>query len=182
MTAIKRLDDLFILDKQFGRQDLNFIPKRLRLASADVSGFKVVFINSLIKQGKKLRAEYWTHSLLVAIKRHMRLKMSHFDAFIYSLTRLRPLVGFRRFKLGRTLYYLPMWLHDKKKRGMAVRYLLKAARDTRKGGGKNISLEKVLELCLFNILHKDNVALQYRADFHKIVKEGMSFVRFLRWM
>lgn len=58
MTAIKRLDSLFLLDKPFGRQDLKFIPKRLHLSSADISGFKVMFINSLIKQGKKLRAEY----------------------------------------------------------------------------------------------------------------------------
>lgn len=108
MVAIKRLDNLFLLEKEFGRQDLKFIPKRLRIVSADTSGFKLMFVNSLIKQGKKLRAEYWTHSLLVAIKRHMRLQMSHFDAFIYSLMRLRPLMGYRRFKLGRTLYHLPM--------------------------------------------------------------------------
>lgn len=58
MTSIKRLDNLFLLDRPFGRQDLKFIPKRLRISSADVSGFKVMFTNSLIKQGKKLRAEY----------------------------------------------------------------------------------------------------------------------------
>jgi ribosomal protein S7 len=180
--STRRLDNVFVLEREFGKHDLKFRHKRLRFVSDDVSKFKVLFINSLIKQGKKLRAEYWVHSLLVALKRHMRIQMSHFDVFTYALVRLRPLVGFRRFKLGRTLYYLPMWLRDQKKRGMAVRYLLRAARDPHKGSGKNISMEKVLELFLFNVLHKDNVAFQYRVDFHKIVKEGMAFVRFLKWL
>lgn len=106
--STRRLDNLFVLEREFGKHDLKFRHKRLRFVSDDVSKFKVLFVNSLIKQGKKLRAEYWVHSLLVALKRHMRIKMSHFNVFIYSLIRLRPLVGFRRFKLGRTLYYLPM--------------------------------------------------------------------------
>lgn len=56
--STRRLDNLFVLEREFGKHDLKFRHKRLRFVSDDVSKFKVLFVNSLIKQGKKLRAEY----------------------------------------------------------------------------------------------------------------------------
>lgn len=97
----------FVLDTHFRRSDLSFNHKKLFFASTDIRFFKTLFINSLIKQGKKIRAEFWVHSLLFALKRHMRIKMSQYHILYYTFMRLRPLVMLRKVKLGRTMYYLP---------------------------------------------------------------------------
>ncbi len=102
------LANTFVLDTHFRRNDLSFNHKKLFFVSKDVRHFKVLFINSLIKQGKKLRAEFWIHSLLYALKRHMRINMSQYNVIYYTFVRLRPLVTLRKLKLGRTLYHLPM--------------------------------------------------------------------------
>lgn len=108
-------------------------------------------------------------------------KMNHFEVLTYALLRLRPLMGLRRFKLGRTLLFLPLNMSERKKSGIGVRYLIKAARVTN-SGPRRISMEKVLELVLLNAHDSKNTAFQARAELHKAVREGMAFSRFLRWL
>lgn len=175
------LSNSFVLDTHFRRTDLSFNHKKLKFVSSDIRFFKILFINSLVKQGKKIRAEFWVHSLLYALKRHMRINMSHYNILYYTFIRLRPLVTLRKVKLGRTLYQLPMWINRRKQNAFAIRVLLKAARMSDKGT-RRISMEKLLELFLLNFLKKDNPAIQYRIALHKDVHESMAFSHFLKWL
>lgn len=175
------LKNSFVLDTHFRRNDLSFNHKKLFFVSKDVRHFKMLFINSLIKQGKKIRAEFWIHSLLYALKKHMRINMSQYNVIYYTFVRLRPLVTLRKLKLGRTLYHLPMWISRRKKNASAVRLLLKSSRISDKGT-RRISMVKVLELVLQNLLKKDNIAFQQRIILHKEVHESMAFSHFLRWV
>lgn len=175
------LSKSFVLDTHFRRSDLSFNHKKLSFVSNDVRFFKQFFLNSLVKQGKKIRAEFWIHSLLFALKRHMRINMSHFNILYYTFVRLRPLVSLRRVKLGRTLYQLPLWINRRKRNAYAIRVLLRASRVSEKGT-KRISLEKVLELLLLNLLKKENSAFQQRVALHKEVHDSMAFSHFLKWL
>ncbi len=60
-----------------------------------------------------------------------------------------------------------------------MRVLLKASRISDKGT-RRISLEKVLELLLLNLLKKENAAYQYRVALHKEVHDSMAFSHFLK--
>jgi hypothetical protein len=53
----KILSNSFVLEKHVRRDDLSFNHKKLSFVSNDVKFFKQFFLNSLIKQGKKIRAE-----------------------------------------------------------------------------------------------------------------------------
>jgi len=72
-------------------------------------------------------------------------------------------------------------LNRKKKNAYAVRLLLKSSRISDKGT-KRISMVKLLELVLQNLLKKDNIAFQHRVALHKEVHESMAFSHFLRWL
>jgi len=52
------LSKSFVLDTHFRRSDLSFNHKKLSFVSNDVRFFKQFFLNSLVKQGKKIRAEF----------------------------------------------------------------------------------------------------------------------------
>ena len=82
--------------------------KNLSFTSSDIRMFKLLFINSLVKKGKKITAEYFVHRLLYHIKLSIGKGTSHFDVLFYTFIRLRPLVTLRPFKAGPTLYHLPI--------------------------------------------------------------------------
>lgn len=179
MNSKQILSKSFVLDTHFRRNDLSFNHKKLSFVSNDVKFFKQFFLNSMIKEGKKIRAEYWMHGLLFALKRHMRINMSHYNILYYTFVRLRPLVSLRKLKLGRTMYQLPLWINKKKRNAYAIRVLLKASRVSEKGT-RRISFEKVLELLLLNLLKKENTAYKYRITLHKDVHDSMAFSHFLK--
>jgi len=58
MMSKNVLSKSFVLDTHFRRSDLSFNHKKLSFVSNDVKFFKQFFLNSLIKEGKKIRAEY----------------------------------------------------------------------------------------------------------------------------
>lgn len=90
------------------KDELSFNISELTFVGKDIKQFKLLFLNSLIKEGKKIRAEKWVNLILFKLKHQIDGSISHFDVMFYTFIRLRPLVVLRPVKIGRALYRLPM--------------------------------------------------------------------------
>jgi len=81
--------------------------------------FKQYFINSMIKQGRKLHSERMYHDMLGLLKK-FSLSEPHLIVF-KALINLLPLIGLIPIKVGSSTYSVPVSVGIYKKRLQAVK-------------------------------------------------------------
>lgn len=148
----------------------------------DKKFMKRFFIQSLIKQGKRLRSINWFKDIMVAVKQRLSLsRITHFKAFFFTLMRLKPRYWLRKYKRGRRTEYFPTWIKDQRNKAEAVRLFLKVSKSTAPGA-KNVSKSRIIDLIILNTFLKKNDAYDALISYWKTVRKNMHNMNFVPWV
>lgn len=148
----------------------------------DKKFMKRFFIQSLVKQGKRLRAINWFKTIMSIIKKRLSVsRLTNFKAFYFTMMRLKPRYWLRKYKRGRRTEFFPTWIKDKRNKAEAVRLFLKMSKSTAPGS-KTVSKQRMIELILLNTFYKKNDAYDALISYWKTVRKNMHNVNFVPWV
>ena len=150
------------------------VPKRPILPDPKF-GSKVLarFINKVMLCGKKSVAEQITYEALELIK--TRSGRDPMDVFNQALGNAMPQVEVRPRRVGGATYQVPMEVRPDRRRALAIRWLVTAARKR----GENTMTEKLAGE-LLDASNNRGAAVKKREDTHKMAEANRAFSHY-RW-
>ena len=131
------------------------------------------FMNSIMYDGKKSVAEAIVYGALDTIE--TRLKREPIDVFHNALDNVRPGIEVRARRVGGATYQVPVEVRPDRRRALAIRWLVNAARKR----GENTMTEK-LAAELLDASNNRGTAVKKREDTHKMAEANRAFSHY-RW-
>jgi len=131
------------------------------------------FMNSLMNDGKKSAAEsivYGAFDIVLA-----KTKQDPITVFHTALDNIRPAVEVRSRRVGGATYQVPVEVRPDRRRALAIRWLVNAARKR----GENTMTEK-LAAELLDAANNRGTAVKKREDTHKMAEANRAFSHY-RW-
>ena len=131
------------------------------------------FVNVIMLDGKKTRAEKIIYTILDKISKEKKIDAIKF--FHEVLNNVKPRVEVRSRRVGGATYQVPMEVKVDRSQALAIRRIIDAAR---RRGGKNMEMKLYQE---FLDAHQNKGgAVKKREDTHKIADANKAFAHF-RW-
>ena len=131
------------------------------------------FVNVIMLDGKKTRAEKIIYSILDKISKEKKIDAIKF--FHEVLNNVKPRVEVRSRRVGGATYQVPMEVKVDRSQALAIRWIIDAAR---RRGGKNMEMKLYQE---FLDAHQNKGgAVKKREDTHKMADANKAFAHF-RW-
>jgi len=131
------------------------------------------FINTVMKRGKKTKAQQIVYGALEQIKE--KTKEEPLKIFDKVMNAVKPQVEVRSVRVGGANYQVPMPVSSDRQNALAFRWILGAAR-ARKGH----SMEEKLMGEMTDILAGIGGALKKREDVHRMAEANKAFAHFAR--
>ncbi len=132
------------------------------------------FINYLMIDGKKTIAEKIVYSAMSKLAE--KTKLGELEAFMKALENVRPKIELRSRRVGGANYQVPVPVTESRQLSLAMRWILKAAKEGR--GGKD-SIESLTNQ-LFSAFNKEGSAYKKREEVHKMAEANKAFSH-LNW-
>ncbi len=132
------------------------------------------FINHLMKKGKKTLAQKVFYRALDAIKEKMPDK-DPLEVFYTALSNCMPELETRPRRVGGATYQIPMEVPEDRKKTLAMRWILEAAR-ARKGR----PMFRRLAEELIDAYNNQGAAIKKKEDTHRMAEANRAFAHF-RW-
>ena len=132
------------------------------------------FMNSIMYEGKKAVAEtivYGAMDILGA----KRKEAEPLETFHAALDNVAPSVEVRSRRVGGATYQVPVEVRPERRRALAIRWLVTAARNR----GENTMTEKRAGE-LLDAAHNRGAAVKKREDTHKMAEANRAFSHY-RW-
>ena len=129
------------------------------------------FINYVMLGGKKTTARKVVYGAFDIIKE--KTKKDPVEVFQRAIENVSPLMEVRSKRVGGATYQVPIEVRTTRKFALAVRWILKAARDKK---GKPMK-EKLAEE-LMAAYKKEGVAIKKREDTHRMAEANRAFAHF----
>ena len=131
------------------------------------------FVNVIMLDGKKTRAEKIIYTILDKISKEKKIDAIKF--FHDVLNNVKPRVEVRSRRVGGATYQVPMEVKVDRSQALAIRWIIDAAR---KRGGKNMQMKLYQE---FLDAHQNKGGpVKKREDTHKMADANKAFAHF-RW-
>ena len=131
------------------------------------------FVNVIMLDGKKTRAEKIIYTILDKISKEK--KMDAIKFFYDVLDNVKPRVEVRSRRVGGATYQIPMEVKVDRSQALAIRWIIDAAR---KRSGKNMKMKLYQE---FLDAHQNKGgAVKKREDTHRMADANKAFAHF-RW-
>ena len=131
------------------------------------------FMNSVMLDGKKSVAELIVYGAFETVEQ--RAKRDPLGVFHDALANVRPLVEVRSRRVGGATYQVPVEVRPDRRRALAIRWLVNAARKR----GENTMTEK-LAAELLDASNNRGTAVKKREDTHKMAEANRAFSHY-RW-
>jgi len=132
-----------------------------------------VFINHLMRRGKKSVASHILYSSFAQIEEKM--KRSPLEVFEQAIRNTMPTVEVRPRRVGGANYQVPVEVASDRRQTLAFRWLLAAAR-TR--GGKSMAEKLAGEF--MDAAQNQGAAIKKREETHKMAEANRAYAHF-RW-
>lgn len=127
------------------------------------------FINYVMESGKKTIAERLVYG---AIKRlSEKTNLPEMEAFNKAMDNIKPKVELRSRRVGGANYQVPTPVTEARQVSLAMRWVLKAARESR--GNKNF--DEALFQQLLSSYNKEGAAYKKREEVHKMAEANKAF-------
>lgn len=133
--------------------------------------FVTMFVNRLMKHGKKLLAYRIMYKAMAVIKR--KTKRNPRKILARAMLYIQPSVEVKAKRVGGSVYQVPMKVKPARSKVLAVRWILAAAR---KRGGKGIVLKLVNEL--IDAATKTGGARKRRTEIYRMARANRAFAKF----
>jgi small subunit ribosomal protein S7 len=131
------------------------------------------FMNSVMYAGKKSVAEGIVYGALGMIE--TKTKQSPLTVFEQALENVMPTIEVRSRRVGGATYQVPVEVRPDRRRALAIRWLVTAARKR----GENTMTEK-LAAELLDASNNRGTAVKKREDTHKMAEANRAFSHY-RW-
>ena len=132
------------------------------------------FMNYVMYEGKKAVAENIVYGAFDLINTRRR-DMDTIQVFHTALDNVAPSVEVRSRRVGGATYQVPVEVRPERRRALAIRWLVNAARNR----GENTMTEK-LAAELLDASNNRGTAVKKREDTHKMAEANRGFSQF-RW-
>ena len=130
------------------------------------------FINKLMQDGKKLKAERIFYKALEAVAK--RTETEPKAAFNTALSNIMPVMEVRSRRVGGSTYQVPVPVEDKRAKALAMRWIIAAA-DAKSG-----DMVSCLSNELTDAFNKTGVSYKKKEDMHRMADANKAFSHF-RW-
>ena len=131
------------------------------------------FMNCLMYDGKKSAAEHIVYGALTTIEQ--RTKSDPLKLFHAALENVSPAIEVRSRRVGGATYQVPVEVRPDRRRALAIRWLVAAARKR----GENTMTEKLAGE-LLDASNNRGAAVKKREDTHKMAEANRAFSHY-RW-
>ena len=131
------------------------------------------FINSIMYDGKRAKAEKILYSALERIKE--KNKEDPIKIFNNAITNVKPNLEVRSRRVGGATYQVPVEVKAKRGQALALRWLMDATRKR-----KNKTMSEKLYYELLDASQNKGSAIKKREDTHKMAESNKAFAHF-RW-
>lgn len=131
-------------------------------------------INKLMMDGKKATARTLVYDAIERLGE--ATKRPPVEALEVSLKNVAPIVEVRSKRIGGATYQVPMEVRPERKMALAMRWIIKAARDRQ---GK--SMAEFLKDELLDAYNNTGTAIKKREDVHKMAEANKAFAHFARF-
>ena len=131
------------------------------------------FMNSIMKDGKKSTAERIVYGALDRVED--KAKTDPVELFHQALENVSPAIEVRSRRVGGATYQVPVEVRAERKKALAIRWLISAAR----GRNKNTMVER-LSGELMDAANNRGAAVKKREDTHRMAEANRAFSHY-RW-
>jgi len=132
-----------------------------------------MFINKLMRDGKKSTAERVMHDTLSIIEQ--RARRNPVEVFEQAIRNAKPILEVRPRRVGGATYQIPLEVRPERQMALAIRWLLMAAR-ARKGR----PMAERLAAELMDAASGQGVTIKRRDDTHRMAEANRAFAHY-RW-
>ena len=131
------------------------------------------FINCVMYDGKKSRAQRVVYDALDRIEQRTKGNPSGFEVFERAIENVRPRVEVRSKRVGGANYQVPMQVSRRRQTSLAFRWIINSAR-----GEKGRPMADRLGKELFDAAHGDGKAMSTREQTHRMADANKAFAHF----
>jgi small subunit ribosomal protein S7 len=131
------------------------------------------FMNSLMLDGRKSVAETIVYGALDSVEN--KTKMNPLTVFEEALTNVMPHVEVRSRRVGGATYQVPVEVRTERRQALAIRWLIKAARDR----NESTMIDR-LSGELLDASNNRGSAVKKREDIHRMAEANRAFSHY-RW-
>lgn len=134
--------------------------------------YKTYFINSTIKQGRKLYSERMYHNMLGLFKKFSKVEPS--VLFLKAFSNLLPLIGLIPIKVGSSTYSVPVAVGIYKKRLYAIKSVIKSIKTPK----SNLNVYALAEV-VYGASQGDGAAIERKKGLYEQGVDNAPYMRFL---
>lgn len=151
------------------------IAKKRKVAPDSVYNSKALakFINKLMKDGKKSRAEKACYGCFDIIQK--RTKKNPLDVFLTALGNVKPTLEVRPRRVGGATYQVPTEVRPERGEALAIRWLLQFARSRKSRPVRERLAEEIILAS-----RGEGLAVKKKIDTHKMAEANRAFAHY-RW-
>jgi len=151
------------------------IAEKREVAPDPVYNSKTVakFINKLMKDGKKSKAEKICYECFGIIQK--RTKKNSLDVFLTALENVKPTLEVRPRRVGGATYQVPVEVRPERAETLAIRWLIQFAQNRK---GKPMKEKLADEIILAS--KGEGLAVKKKIDTHKMAEANRAFAHY-RW-
>jgi len=131
------------------------------------------FINQIMRKGKKTVARKIVYNSLDIIKE--KLKQDSLDIFIKAINNTSPTMEVKSKRVGGATYQVPMEVPEKRRKTLAMRWIISAAKKAKKRPMKEKLAEQLIEAS-----ENRGVAIKKKEDTHRMAEANRAFAHFAR--
>ncbi len=132
-----------------------------------------IFVNNMLKKGKKNTAQKIVYTAMERVKQ--QAKEDPLKMFEKAVENVRPVLETKSRRVGGATYQVPIEVSLNRSISLAVRWLLKYARDR---AGK--SMEEKLSAEIMDAMNNRGGAVKKKEDIHKMAESNRAFAHY-RW-
>ena len=130
------------------------------------------FINYIMKQGKKSKAERIFYGSLDIISSQLKTD-DPIDIFKKALSNVSPVLEVKSKRIGGATYQVPMEVSDSRKKSLAMRWILSYSR-----GRKGKTMANRLASELIAASNNEGSSVKKKEDTHKMAEANKAFAHF----
>jgi len=131
------------------------------------------FINVVMKDGKKSKAQKIVYSAMEEVKK--KTKQDPLKQFEKAVENVRPLLETKSRRVGGATYQVPVEVNEERSISLAIRWIVRYARER---AGK--SMQEKLAAEIIDAVNKRGGAIKKREDTHKMAEANRAFAHY-RW-
>jgi len=131
------------------------------------------FINQIMREGKKTIAEKIVYDSFKIINE--KFKKDSLSIFMKAIENASPLMEVKSKRVGGATYQVPREVPEKRKKTLAMRWIINAARKKKKGSMKGKLAEELVEAS-----ENKGTAIKKKEDVHKMAEANRAFAHFAK--